>query len=302
MMGVLVATVQKNRTITLVVLLALLLLGGFVWYTVTSPYRGTVSGTVISDDGAVRAVKLLVSDRSLEYYTYPGDTRASLVAAVPAPSGGLTAYLTRSRDKKMYVSVDDGVAIRPQAISSEEVSVPQWSQEGTSFAVSKRESESEAPEAWTVLRAVKQGDSLVVGSGVRPFPSHNQRTFALTTDGIALLAYSDTNPTIVVASPVPVPVTTPFSVSQDGSRVAWVAPADQSLQVFENVNGYFVPLHISAKSTFRSLVFSPDGRYLIGATHGGATTTLSMVKVSSGRTRLLGEYGGYFELHSWNYE
>lgn len=292
----------KQRTVTvlggaLIVLVAAVL----IWYVLTSPLRGFVSGTVIAEDGSIRAVKISVKEVGLEYYSIP-DAQVALVAAVPAPSGGATAYVTQTRDRQMHVSLSDGTRLGPTAISGESVSVPQWSSEGISVALSKRDSEEPGPEAWTVLRTVRQGDSLTVGKGVKPFPSPNQRTFALTSDGVALLSYSDNEPTIVIASPVPVPETTPFAVSQDGMRVAWVAPADKSLQVFENVNGYFVPLLLQNKSPFQTLVFAPDGRHLIGGSHSETTTSLSIVKISSGKTSVLGTIGGLLELHTWNYE
>ena len=294
------ATKQRTLTVLGGVFIALVAVA-LVWYIVTSPLRGFVSGTVIAEDGSIRAVKISVKEVGLEYYSIP-DAQVALVVAVPAPQGGAIAYVTQTRDRQMHVSLSDGTKLGPTAISGESVSVPQWSPEGISVALSKRDTEETGPEAWTVLRTVRQGDSLTVGRGVKPYPSPNQRTFALSSDGVVLLSYSDNEPTVVIASPVAVPETTPFAVSQDGTRVAWVAPADKSLQVFENVNGYFVPLLLQSKSPFQTLVFSPDGRHIIGGSHSETATSLSIVKISSGKTSALGAVSGLLELHTWNYE
>lgn len=276
-----------------------------LWVIFGTPLRGSVSATLIGEDGAVRAVSIQLTDFALGYHTYPRDPSVSLIAAVPAPNGELVAFVTRSRDGQMHVSVGDKGGVTVHSVAEGSVSVPRWSQGGTSLALSKKKStddELQTPESWQVVRAVARGDSLLVGSGYKPFPSPSQRTYALTSQGIALLAYSDSEPTLVVASPIPVPLTTPFAVSQDGMRVAWVAPADRSLQVFENVNGYFVPLLLNSKFAPQSLAFSPNGEYLLGTTHTEATSTVHLIRIASESVTAIGELSGYVDLHTWNYE
>ena len=285
------------------VLAGVVLLGALLFWLLWTPITGTLAVTVISEDGAVRAATVDVRTLSVDYYPL-SNPQTALIAAVPSPTGVGTAYLTRTREKVMRVSVStvESADIGAVAAVAPTASVPQWSKEGTSIAFSTQASTTSAPESWTVLRAVKSGDALTVGRGARPYPSPNQRTYALTSRGIALLSYSDVEPTVVVASPVPVPVSTPFAVSQDGMRAAWVAPADKSLQVFENVNGYFVPIALIPGVALQTLVFSPDGKYLIGGEAGDDGTVLKVVHIRREAVSVIGSVPGFLELHAWRYE
>jgi WD40 repeat protein len=280
-----------------------LILAGVLWYVTSSPARGVVSATYIAPEGGVRAVDVELADSTLSFVTNPYDTKAALIAAIPTASGDKVAFLSRTRDGVAHIAVRD-TSDRVVPILDGKLTAPRWSQEGTGLAVSelKDEENTVSPNSWTVLRAVTHGDSLPVGQGYQPFPSPNQRTFALTEKGIALLSYSDDPPTIVVASPTVVPVSTPFTVSSDGRLVAWVAPADKSLQIFENVNGYFVPLLLKPGFHAQSLVFSPNGRYLLAASSGAQGSELRIVKVSSGKEYAVGGVDGHLELHTWRYE
>ncbi len=272
-----------------------------------SAYRlnGTVYATLIGTDGSMRSVSFsLQAMHELEYLVFQPDGLRSLIAVVPAPQGGNSAFVTRTKGAppELLIGNTDGVETRVVAVG--EVSDPRWSPQGTSIAFATRDDAVEeiSPEAWVVVRAVEQGDTLTVGRGYEPHPSPSQRTFALTSRGIALLSYSDAPPSIVVASPVPVPLSTPFAVSQDGTRLAWVAPADRSLQVFEEKDGYFVPLILEKTFIPETMTFSPDGAYLLGTTHTDATTTVSVFTITTGRVRALGEFNGFMRLLTWSNE
>jgi WD40 repeat protein len=276
-----------------------------LWLYLVIPIKGTASATLVQSDRSQRAVSITLSTMAWEGYRFRSAERSFIVAAVPSPTNDRVAYVTRTKDKVMRVSVADGDGDGGVEVTSGETGIPSWSPDGGSIAVSRVPdgvTETGVPENWSVVRALPRGDSLEVGRGYRPFPSPNQRTFALTSDGIALLSYSDTEPLLVIASPVPVPLTTPFAVSLDGMRVAWAAPADKSLQVFENVNGYFIPLLLKTDVHPDSLAFSPDGDYLLVSKNTEATSTLSIVRISDGRTRSVGEIGGLVKLHAWLYE
>lgn len=293
------------RVVVAAVLVGVALLGGLVWYAWQFSPHGVVSATLIKADGSTRAIALNIADFTWTKYSYAADQRAFVLAAVPSPLADRVAFVTRTKDKVMHVSVADPAGNRAVIVAEGEVGIPSWAPDGNSIAVAKLSADaadSGVPDTWSVVRAVTHGDSLEVGRGFRPYPSPNQRTFALTSQGISLLSYNDTKPNVVVASPTPVPVTTPFAVSLDGVRVAWVAPADKSLQVFENVNGYFVPLLLKPELHPDSLVFSPDGKYLLTSTHGEATTTLSVVAIKGGHITEVGEVGGFLKLHTWLYE
>jgi WD40 repeat protein len=297
---------SNESRLTLFGAICALVLGAVVlWLYVVIPVRGSAAATLVTPDRSVRAVSIDLGTVSWEGYRLRSAEPSLIVAAVPSPTTDQVAYVTRTKDKVMHVSVADKNGEGGVRLASGETSVPSWAPDGGSIAVSRVTNGAEdrsLPESWSVVRALPRGDSLEVGRGYRPFPSPNQRTFALTSDGIALLSYSDTDPLVVIASPVPVPLSTPFAVSLDGMRVAWAAPADRSLQVFENVNGYFVPLLLKTDLHPDSLAFSPDGHYLLVSKSSEATSTLSVVRISDGRTRTVGDVAGFLKLHSWLYE
>lgn len=296
-------TTLQDPRILLPVSIVIIFCAVYVWTVVFSPLSGTVSATLI-ESGVPRAIAFSVHDLSSTYYTFASDPAVSLIAAVPSPTLSKTAFVTRARDGLMRVSIGSPRGDEVTSVLDGTVGVPTWSEDGGSIAVARfgEEGVAPTPESWVVLRAVSHGDSLSVGRGSQPHPSPNQRTFALTSQGVALLSYSDNEPAIVIASPTRVPITTPFAVSQDGSRVAWVAPADQSLQVFENQNGYFIPLLLSTDIQPQSMVFSENGQYLLGTTYTEATSTLHVIHISSGKVSHVGEMGGYLKLHTWLYD
>lgn len=282
---------------------AAILVGWYLW----SSYQlsGTVYATVIGTDGTVRSISFNAgSVDEVTYRTFKQDIRRAVISVVPAPHGEQAAFVTRSRGAPPELSIGTPDGDATKVVSVGDVSDPRWSPEGAGIAFSVRDETGDAttPEGWEVTRAVPQGDALAVGRGYGPHPSPGQRTYALTSRGIALLAYDDVAPTLVVASPVPVPLSTPFTVSQDGTRLAWVAPADRSLQVFENAGGYFVPLALEKEFIPETMTFSPDGRALLGTTHTEATTTVTLFTISTQRVRTLGTLSGFLRLHAWTNE
>lgn len=296
--------IEQNYRELLAVLLCVAGAVAIAWVVANNPLQGSVSATVINTDGSTRALEIDVAELTARGYTYRSEQLGLIIAAVPNPQKDRTAFVVRTRDGKTHVSVGDTDGQRSTAVHVGTAGIPSWSMDGRSIAVSVQDTEGDAgtPESWTVLRAVTNGDSLPIGKGYRPFPSQNQRTFALTSQGIALLSYRGAEPKLVVASPKNVPISTPFAVSQDGTRVAWVAPADNSLQVYENVNGYFVPLLLSKDVRPESMVFSPTGKHLLGTIRGEATTTLQLITVDGGKAFTVGEWPGFLKLHTWLYE
>lgn len=283
----------------------LVVLGGILWYYLASPLTGFVAVTTISEDGSARALRINLEDFSETAYTFNGNPAATALLAVPSPALDKIIFVTRARNEPRTLSITEADGSQAVTIHSGQVESPSWSPDGGSIAFAVRDEVTEgsgSPEDWRIFRAVRNGDLLPVGNGFRPYPSPHQRTFALTNEGISLLSYSDSEPSLVIASPVFVPETTPFAVSQSGTRVAWVAPADHSLQVFEDVNGYFVPVSLSTDIAPQSLVFSPNGRYLLGTTHTATSTTLHLVTASNGTTKVVAELPGYVILNAWRYE
>lgn len=87
-------------------------------------------------------------------------------------------------------------------------------------------------------------------------------TVSVDSSGI-ILTNASGKKTIVASAAVPRDHT-PIAVSKSGDMVAWVAPADRSLQIFRrSAKGVYMPIHLGPKSQVASLAFTPDGAYLV---------------------------------------
>lgn len=283
------------------VVVVVVLVGVLIWLFLSSPVRGTLYATLITD-GSVSAVDVDLDEMLIVEAGTKDLSAGAVLARIPDPSGKTTASLVSKGGETRSIVISDGEG-RTRTIMDGTLEAPSWSSDGGSIAFSALlEGEGAEVDNWSVVRAVLNGDFISVGRGFKPHPAHNQRTFALTKEGIVLLSFNGDTPSVVVASPVEVSMSTPFAVSQDGMRVAWVAPADKSLQVFENVNGYFIPELVTTKLKPETMVFSPDGEYLLGTTHTETMTTLHLVKISSGKVTTISEFSGFLRLHAWRYE
>lgn len=85
---------------------------------------------------------------------------------------------------------------------------------------------------------------------------------------------------VLIASPVPPPPQTPFAVWGKGERVAWVNPADGSLQVFEWNGQAYSPLRVFT-DTVQSVGFSSEN-LLVGARIRDGQTVLSTFDLRTG--------------------
>lgn len=283
---------QSIRAGSLILVSFVLIAGWAVFFL--GPLRGEVAVTIFDTSGARRAEYLSLSPFGVRLVQ---SENPDVLAAVPAALGARVARIVRTRDESLLVVQDGSVSV-PILSTPGALGTPQWSRDGRSIAFT-----AQTPEgSWRVSRAVPQGDRLDVGEGFRAYPSATQRTVALTEKGIALLSYADTPPVVVVESPTPVPVTTPFAVSSDGTRVAWIAPADRSLQVFAYDKGFFVPILLKPAVDAQSIVFSPDGTYLLIARGGVERTELELMTIRNGALRPVSEQSGFVELHAWRYE
>lgn len=283
------------------VVLVVVLVGVLIWLFLSSPVRGTLYATLITDEG-VSAVDVDLDEMLLKETSTENLSAGAVLARIPDPTGKTTASLVSRGGETRSIVISDGEG-KTRTIMDGTLETPSWSSDGGSIAFSALlEDESGDVDDWSVVRAVLNGDYISVGKGFKPHPAHNQRTFALTKEGIALLSFNGDTPSVVVASPVEVSMTTPFAVSQDGMHVAWVAPADKSLQIFENVNGYFIPELVTTALKPETMAFSPDGKYLLGTTHTETMTTLHLVKIASGKVTTVSDFSGFLRLHAWRYE
>ncbi|MEK7063242.1 MAG: hypothetical protein AAB955_00955 [Patescibacteria group bacterium] len=271
-----------------------------VWYITDDPLRGVVYVTVT--DGLSHAATITLPELST---TTLQVADAALLAQIPSPDGDSTASLTVSLEEGRGIVVSTSGASRTVVLHGTIPTPPAWAHDSSTFAFAVLPAESEGdtgnPATWQVVRAVANGDSLVLGHGFRPMPAFDDRVYALTERGIELLDFGKVGE-IVVASAAPVHTATPFAASPDGTQVAWVNPADRSLQVFEHTNGFFVPLLFLPGVSPHSIVFSPDGMYLLVAFQTETETRLSRIRIDGGSTDAVGVLQGGVALHAWHYE
>lgn len=283
-------------------ILLLAALGVAAWFLFNQSVPGTVIASVTTEDGLVRAVVVDLEKQELQFVPAQNE-QTLLMAAVPSPNGAFVAEVSRVRGEPRLLSIVSADGRERVEVERGDVETPVWSSDGGSVAFAVRmQQDAMLPEAWSVHRALRAGTSFEVGTGYHPFPGRGQETLALSSSGVALLTSFETPPTIVIASPVPVPASTPFAVSPRGTRVAWVAPADRSLQVFERREERFVPILLATTTAPQSIVFSENGNYLLGATYQGATTTLVRISLVDGALEDAGAYTGLLKLHTWTYE
>ena len=140
---------------------------------------------------------------------------------------------------------------------------------------------------------------MVVGHGIHPYPLEGNKTAALTNAGIVSVSTFDQAPVVLVASAVPVNDAA-MTVSSDGNRIAWVNPADHSLQVFQkDPAGTYLPVLVSKNFPATSLTFSPDAQYLLGAMPADSTSTLSLLQIAHGAVEKVGTIPGAAKVTAW---
>ncbi len=100
--------------------------------------------------------------------------------------------------------------------------------------------------------------------------------------------------TLLVASAVPTSPLTPLSVWGDAQRVAWVSPADNSIQVFEkNDRGVYLPIFVRSGIPVSSMQFTLDGTALVVAKIGLTETAVSMISFDSEEVREVTHVPGF---------
>jgi microcystin-dependent protein len=286
---------------------AIFFVAAMAWLFLPSPILGTVYAAMYNEGGRVAPFSFTLPDLATStassLYTSEGVTT---FANIPSPDSAGNVSLTHNQRDSWQVTIVANGADRTVPLHGAVPEVPSWSPDSKtiSFAALAATTSDDTgnPDEWLVVRAVLNGDSLVVGHGYHPIPSFDGRVYALTSRGVELLSHEGEEGEVVIASAVPVHISTPFAVSQDGTRVAWVNPADRSLQVFEHVNEYFVPLLLKPGASLQSMVFSPDGRYLLAAIQNETQTKLVSIKVDGGTERKIGVLDGSVTLHAWRYE
>lgn len=163
---------------------------------------------------------------------------------------------------------------------------------------------SRTPEDYAVIRMLPTGESVVVGTGIRPFPVPGNATIAITSNGVVSLVPGVNDPRLLIKTEVPATGGTPLAVSLNGDRIAWVNPMDNSLQVFSRTPaGTFVPLLLNEHIAPTSLAFSPDGNRLAFAEEeGNGNSSISVLTLLSGAVTPVGQFEGIIDISQWIYE
>lgn len=98
---------------------------------------------------------------------------------------------------------------------------------------------------------------------------------------------------VLIASPVAPVLRTPLSVSNEGARIAWMSPADNSIQVFDKTErGAYVPVYLNTELRVNSLGFNEDGSVLVASRMLESTTEIYAIHIDSGRVTLLSTIEG----------
>ena len=127
----------------------------------------------------------------------------------------------------------------------------------------------------------------------------SMRVFRLSDDSIITLdkagivrRTASGGMSVLVASPREPRARTPLSVFGDGERIAWVSPADNSLQVFErSTRGAYLPIYTRAFSV-GSLDFTDDGTTLIVSQIQSTGTIFYSIALDQGTVETISSFTG----------
>ena len=125
------------------------------------------------------------------------------------------------------------------------------------------------------------------------FAAENIKIFALSdgtyitlsSAGIVRKNDTDGSESLLVATPVaPVMARTPLAVWGDGLRIAWVNPADHSLQVFaKNARGAYLPIFASGNVIANSVLFTEAGDTVVLTRIANDETEVFAIDLASGQ-------------------
>lgn len=216
------------------------------------------------------------------------EQKTLMMSATRAPDGTV-AYLSKKAGSwEVFFSngTAERVVTQTKTIKRDLV----WAPDGLSLAFSEISATSTAaerfnPDAWQVVRLLRSGDQIIFGNGVRPQILAGSETAALTSRGIVSLSL-ERPPKVLVASAVQIQ-DTPLSASYAGEKIAWINPADQSLQVFAVTPARtYEPVLMKQKFAASSLLFSEDGQSLLATRSEDHATMLVHVSLLTGVERV----------------
>lgn len=99
---------------------------------------------------------------------------------------------------------------------------------------------------------------------------------------------------LLVASPVAPTLGTPLSVWGEADKVAWMSPADGSIQVFSrSVRGAYLPQYLTHDIRPDSLGFTEDGKVLVASRIEGGKTIFYALALNSQAIVKVASVSGY---------
>ncbi len=160
---------------------------------------------------------------------------------------------------------------------------PEGERHVTNFSLSSGQLSSRQDVDATTLRLDDVNKSFALSDGS-----------VITVEPAGIVRKTTGTNALLVATPVAAFGKTPLAVWNDGARVAWVNPADRSLQVFErNSRGTYLPLYLNKDMRANSLGFTDDGSVLVAAKLGSENTELVAVDLATGTASSAGIVEGH---------
>lgn len=131
----------------------------------------------------------------------------------------------------------------------------------------------------------------------RVFALSDASVVTLDTPGVVRRGGGQDGVSVLVASPVAPFLNTPLSVWGDGARVAWVSPADRSIQVFvRSQRGAYLPGYLNRDLSVSSLGFTENGDTLVVGRMDRDSTDLYAIKLTNGRVIKLTTLPGFVKV------
>jgi hypothetical protein len=103
---------------------------------------------------------------------------------------------------------------------------------------------------------------------------------------------------LLLASPIPPTVPVAFAVWNDGEKIAWINPADNSVQVFErSARGAYLPAYLSQDlDAPNSIGFNDTGSAVVVTTSTVDATDFYAVDIQAQKFIKIGSIPGYVSI------
>lgn len=129
-----------------------------------------------------------------------------------------------------------------------------------------------------------EGDAnAITTASSRLFREPDGSVITLDTPGVVRYQGSSKGQmSVLIASPTPPLLRTPLAVWAGGALIAWVSPADGSIQVFQKNNfGSYAPIALVTDASPNSIGFTEDGTGLVFAVLREETTDIYLLSIAT---------------------